>query len=433
MYLYIDPGTGSMLFTIAIGIVSVGVFFLRSLFLKLKFLFSNGKVDADKNSYKFAIFSDDKRYWNTFGPICDEFEKRGVEAVFFTASEDDPALKTEYKHVKCIFAGKGNATFSRMNLLKADVVLSTTPNLDVYQWKRSHDVKYYVHIFHAIGDPALYRMFSLDAYDAILNSGPVFEKQIRKLEEIRNEKPKEIVDGGLPYLDSLLARKNAGTRVVNEKPVVLLSPSWNSNAILSRYGEEFIEELISTGYHIIVRPHPQSFKSEKELMDRLMAKFPENENFEWNRDNDNYDVLNRSDIMISDYSGIIFDYSLIFNKPVIYAEFDFDDSQYDAHWLDEKLWMFETIKKIGKPFGANYKNTLKSLIDSSLNDEGRFEVYETARKEGWANIGESAKFTVDYLISKQQMIENEAQKNSAKATEKEKTSTTKVKKAKGKK
>ena len=37
--LYIDPGTGSMLFSLAIGIATAGVFALRSLVIKFKFIF----------------------------------------------------------------------------------------------------------------------------------------------------------------------------------------------------------------------------------------------------------------------------------------------------------------------------------------------------------------------------------------------------------
>lgn len=402
MLLYIDPGTGSMLFTVLIGVVGVGIFFLRSSIMKIKYVLSLGKIDADKSTYKFAIFADHKRYWSTFEPICDEFEKRGLEIAYFTASEDDPALQKGYKYVKCIFAGKGNATYAKLNFLNADIVLSTTPNLDVYQWKRSKSVKYYVHIFHAVGDPMLYHMFSLDAYDAILNTNSTFDAQIRRLEALRNQPPKEIVEAGLPYLDRLLEIKKKAPVVKNDKPVVLLSPSWKENAILSRYGEDFIRALVDTGYYIIIRPHPQSFVSERELIDSLMAKFPAGENLEWNTDNDNFDVLNRSDIMISDYSGIIFDYSLVFNKPVIYAEFEYVDPKSDYYWIqDEEIWLLEAIKKYCTPFGTDYKDKLKGLIDASLNDKGRFEAYEAARKEGWAHIGESAKITADYLIAKQ--------------------------------
>ena len=88
-----------------------------------------------------------------------------------TASHDDPALVKNYEHVKCMFIGEGNKAYAKLNMLKADIVLSSTPGLDVYQWKRSRDVKYYVHILHAVSDASMYRMFGIDYYDSILLTG----------------------------------------------------------------------------------------------------------------------------------------------------------------------------------------------------------------------------------------------------------------------
>ena len=42
--LYIDPGTGSMLFSILIGIVGTFVFFGQQVLLKIKFIISGGKT-----------------------------------------------------------------------------------------------------------------------------------------------------------------------------------------------------------------------------------------------------------------------------------------------------------------------------------------------------------------------------------------------------
>jgi CDP-glycerol glycerophosphotransferase (TagB/SpsB family) len=108
-----------------------------------------------------------------------------------------------------------------------------------------------------------------------------------------------------------------------------------------------IRTLLDTGYHIIVRPHPQSYSSEKEMLENLQAKFPNSEQLEWNRDNDNFEVLRRSDIMISDFSGVVFDFALVFDRPVIYADVSFDKGVYDASWLEEELWTYEILPKIG--------------------------------------------------------------------------------------
>lgn len=43
MMFYIDPGTGSMLFTILIGVIGAAIYALRNSWVKLKVLLSGGK------------------------------------------------------------------------------------------------------------------------------------------------------------------------------------------------------------------------------------------------------------------------------------------------------------------------------------------------------------------------------------------------------
>ena len=405
MNLYIDPGTGSMLFSILIGIIGVVVFFLRTALIKIKFILSGGKkAKIDKNKLPIVIFSDHKRYWNVFKPICEELEKRGQKAYYYTASPDDPAI--EYgktcKYVVCEFIGEGNKAFSRLNILNAYIVLSTTPGLDVYQWKRSKTVNHYVHILHAPGNISLYRMFGTDYYDALLLSGDHQVKQTRELEALRGLPEKRIELVGLTYLDEMKKRLDAHPAADKKsgKPIVLLAPSWGPSGILTKYGAPFLDELIATGYHIIVRPHPQSFSSEADMLEKLMKKYPDNENFEWNRDNDNFDVLAKADIMISDFSGVIFDFLLVFDKPIMYANAGFSKDPYDAWWLDETPYTFEVLPKVGKEITDDYKGNLKSMIDECINDPS----YESARREvrstAWKNIGNATESVCDYLTGK---------------------------------
>ncbi len=128
LFMYIDPGTGSMLFTILIGVLSAGYYFLRNSFMKMKFKISGGNIkEQDEGRIPYAIFTDSKRYLTIFKPICDEMEKRGEKLVYLTAEKDDPLLNEKYEHVRTEFLGEGNRAYARMNMLKADIVLSTTP------------------------------------------------------------------------------------------------------------------------------------------------------------------------------------------------------------------------------------------------------------------------------------------------------------------
>ena len=400
MILYIDPGTGSMLFTVLLGLIGAAFYAVRMLFIKLRFAFSGGKAQKSAKKAPLVIFSDDKRYWTIFAPVCRELDKRGVEVTYLTASPDDPALDNPYPHVHAEFIGTGNRAFSKLNFISAHILFSTTPGLDVYQWKRSRDVDYYVHIFHTAGEVTRYRMFGIDYYDALLIAGDHQERDIRQLEQKRKLPAKEIVKVGIPFMDEMAARLENADPVPAHPRTVLLAPTWGPSAIFNVHGSKIIDVLLKTGYHVIIRPHPQSFTSEKEMLDKLMAQYPESEQLEWNRDTDNFDVLRRSDILISDFSGVVFDFSLIYDKPVIYTDPNFDISPYDAWFLDHRLWTFSALPRIGQELNMDNLDELKDIIDSCLEDPRFAEGRKQVREETWAYMSEGAVRTADYLTNK---------------------------------
>ena len=411
--LYIDPGTGSMLFSLLIGLAAAGIYMIRGLAIRLKFRLSGGKAEAkDKAGHSLVIYAESKRYWNVFGPICDELESRKVSAEYYTSSEDDPAFEQEYKYVHPVFIGTGNKAFARLNLLNADIVLSTTPGLNVLQWKRSKGTKYYVHILHAVGSAAGYRMFGLDYYDSVLLSGQFQADEIRELERLRGLPEKEICFVGQPYLDRLYDRRLSCDANDKEKPGkrhsdnyhVLLAPSWGPSSILCKFGEEMIQALIQTGYDITIRPHPQSYTADKAILDELIRNYPESEHLHWNRDNDNFDVLYHSDIMITDFSGVIHDFALVFDKPFIYADTSFDHAPYDSAWIEEPLWKFRIIPEMGKKLEAADFGNMKAVIDEVIMNDQYMNGRAKAREEAWMYRGEAAKKTVDYLLKKQEEL-----------------------------
>lgn len=400
MRFYIDPGTGSMLFTILIGVLGAAFYSARMLFIKLRYRLGGGKVEALDKKIPLVIFSDGKQYWKVFAPICKELSARGQEVVYYTMSEDDPALSANLPGMTAEFIGEDNRAFTKLNFLKANVVFSTTPGLDVYQWKRSKDVDFYVHIPHAPNDITLYRMFGIDYYDSILLSGDYQVKQIRQMEAKRELPAKDLKLVGIPYMDDMAARLDSVGAAEPHERTVLLAPSWGDSALFGVYGGKIIEKLLETGYHVIVRPHPQSFKSEKELMDKLMEKFPNSDKLEWNRDSDNFEVLRRSDILISDFSGVTFDFSLIYDKPVIYTTPNFDLGPYDAWWMEEPLWTTTILPHIGAELTEDKMDSLKALIDTCIEDPRYAEGRKKAKAETWANAGAGAKAVADYLQEK---------------------------------
>ena len=136
------------------------------------------------------------------------------------------------------------------------------------------------------------------------------------------------------------------------------------------------------------------------MIEKLMADYPASEQLEWNRDTDNFEVLRRSDILVSDFSGVIFDFTLIFDKPVIYTDPQFDVGLYDAWWLKEPLWTVSALPRLGCQLKPENMGDLKSLIDECLSDPRYAEGRRQARAETWEHPGEGARRTVDYLLQK---------------------------------
>ena len=426
--LYIDPGTGSMLFAALIGIFSTLLFFFQKLWIKFKFVLSGGRIKDKTSDEKlpYVIFSEGKSYWNVFKPVCEEFEKRGIDCEYYTADEKDPALEQGYKHVHTTFIGDGNKAFARLNLLNARVLLATTPGLEVYQWKRSKNVGKYVHIFHSLDEGTAYRMFGLDFYDSVLLVGDFQERYIRKLEELRGIPRKDLQVVGCTYMDGLLARRDKEGEAKQEKKqrTVLLAPSWGEISVLNRYKEKLIDALLATDYKVVVRPHPQSFKVEMDILQPLMDKY--GDKVEWNRDADNFDILNRSDILISEFSSVVFDFAFVFDKPVLcFAGGQSDMAPYDAAWIDEEPWKQQVFPKLGKMITEEDFGRFQALMDELVESTEYQKSRDDLREASWQNRRHSAEGIVDYLVESAAQMQQEEE---AKAVQTESTEKKKAKK-----
>jgi hypothetical protein len=398
--LYIDPGTGSMLFSILIGAAATLYFLFRALFIKLKMIISGGKA-INSSAASLVIYNEGKQYFNVFKPILDIFEKQQRELVYLTSAEDDPVFQEDYQYIKREYIGEGNRAFSRLNFLSADVVLMTTPGLDVYQLKRSKNVKHYSHVLHAPSDATMYRMFGLDYFDSILLTGDYQANDIRELEHLRGLPEKELVTVGCTYLDVYYAKISRIPPEENHEFTVLVSPSWGPSGILSRYGKKLLEPLLKTGWHIIVRPHPQSKKSESAMLDDLAAYFKDAGNLIWDYERENVYSLSKADIMISDFSGIIYDYMFLFNRPVIYIKQDFDIRPYDADDLNHELWQFEVLKSIGTGLREDDFNSIRELIVKTSDSIELKEKRQKAKAEAWFYPGEAGKRIYEFMIETQ--------------------------------
>jgi hypothetical protein len=397
--LYIDPGTGSMLFSIFFGAAATLYFLLRALIIKAKLAVSGGKAAVSSSAWPYIVYSEGSQYWALFKPVLDAFEKRGMPLLYLSSSGEDPFFSQSYRHIKGEFIGEGNRAFARLNLLSARVVLMTTPGLDVYQLKRSKSVGHYAHILHAPSDAVMYRLFGIDYFDSILLTGDYQAKDIRALEKERGLPEKKLVTVGCPYLDEYAKKIEQIPRDGGRPFTVLVSPSWGKSALLSKYGGRLLDPLVKAGWRIIVRPHPQSKKSEAAMLDKLALRYRDAANLEWDYERENIYSLAQADIMISDFSGVIFDYMFLFDKPVMYVKGGMDLRPYDAGDLGDtgELWQFRTLREAGIELGDDFDAVCGAIRGAADNPDLK-AARRRAKEAAWQYPGQAGDRTADFMI-----------------------------------
>ena len=395
LFCYIDPGTGSLLFSALFGIIGTLFFLSKALLIKLKTFSFADKVNKKENisKAKIIIYGEDKRYYNVFKPIIEELINLEIPTIYYSSSYDDKIFEIKSDFLKSEFIGTGNKAYAKLNFIEADICLMTTPNLDVFQLKRSKGVKKYVHIMHAASEAALYCVYSLDFFDAVLLSGENQINDIRELENLRGTKVKELDIIGSVYLDELEKKKeflNTNSEIKNKR-TVLIAPSWGINGLLKRFGDKLIDAILDNDFYCIIRPHPQSLIVEKQMIEKLKDKYKDNENLEWDFNVDNIYSLSRADVMLSDFSGVIFDYAFLFEKPTIIPSFNFDKRGYDAIELKEETWTLKTLPKISVSLDENNFSEISNIVNETINNKSLKENILKVKEEAYMYRGEAGK------------------------------------------
>ena len=399
LFCYIDPGTGSLLFSALFGIIGTLFFLSKVLLIKLKTFSFADKINKKENisKAKIIIYGEDKRYYNVFKPIIEELINLEIPTIYYSSSEDDKIFEIKSDFLKSEFIGTGNKAYAKLNFIEADICLMTTPNLDVFQLKRSKGVKKYVHITHSSAETSTYCLYSLDFFDAVFLNGEHQIRDIRELENKRNTIIKDLYVVGNPYLDELSKMKETITKENNNKKTILIAPSWGMNCLFRRFGEKLLDNIVNSDYNIIIRPHPQSLISDKDIIDKFQNRYKDKNNVEWDFNRVNIYSLSKADIMISDFSGVIFDYAFLFEKPVIIPSFTFDKRGTDAIEIDEEVWTFETIPKISFKLDENNFSNISQIIEDSINNETLKNNILKAKEEAYMYEGQASKRAAQFL------------------------------------
>jgi YidC/Oxa1 family membrane protein insertase len=243
---------------------------------------------------------------------------------------------------------------------------------------------------------------AFDYYDSILCVGPHHIKEIRKREELHELPRKELVKAGYYPLERIYTEYQeylAEQSLVRDKTSVLIAPSWGERNVLESCGESLVDLLLEKGYKVIVRPHPETVRRTPELIDMLDIKFGKNPAFTLERSVATYDSLLRSDVLICDSSGVVFEYAFGTERPVLFLEVPYMVRNEKYKELDIEVFELSLRSEIGVLVSPEDLDTVPEVIEKLKANKMEYkERIVKLREQNVYAFGHSSKIGAKHII-----------------------------------
>ena len=328
-----------------------------------------------------VFYSEKSGFWKYYRDIVMKLlEWSNLTIHYVTNDPEDQVFelaKTEKRIVPYYIGPK--KIIPLMMKMDADVVVMTTPDLDTFHIKRSYvrkDTEYIYTPHDPMSVHMSFREGAMDHFDTVLCAGPQQMEEIRKTEEVYGLPEKTLVPCGYCLLDDM----TADWAVREKKPAdgikrILIAPSWNEDNILDSCADELIRDLLKEGRKITVRPHPEYVKRYPAKLNALADRWKEQtgEQLVFETDFSSNESLYEADILITDWSGIAYEYSYTTGKPTLFINTKMKCP--NPNW-----------EKIGiTPLEISLRDRIGRSLDKDQLDEAETVIAEMeAHPEEWA-------------------------------------------------
>jgi YidC/Oxa1 family membrane protein insertase len=270
-----------------------------------------------------AFYSEHEGYYPYFEGLMNELTKsRSQNVCYVTSDPDDLIFQSTNNRIKVFYLRKLLPFFALF--VKFRVFVMTLTELNLLEFRRSVNQVHYVYVFHSpVSTHMAYQRMAFDHYDSILCIGPYHVEEIRAHEKLNGLKPKILVKAGYYRLERVYNAYKTFTQtgpVSGRRQTVLIAPSWGDENILESCGKRLVEILLNENLEIIVRPHPETIRRSPDLIEMLRNHFGPNPDFHIELSVATDDALLRSDVLITDYSGIAVEYAFGTERPVLFLD-----------------------------------------------------------------------------------------------------------------
>ncbi len=388
---------------------------------ELKKMISSTKVKRtkeekkkEKEDYKrfFSIvnkhlvfYSESNGFYKYYKGIIEYIlENTNITIHYITSDYKDNIFKLEkeYDNLKAYYIGE-RKLITLMMKMDADVVVMTMPDLETFHIKRSYirnDIEY-IYLPHGMDSMNLtMRNHSMDHYDTVFVTGKYQREEAEKTNRVNKLKGRKIVDWGYSLLDEMIDDYSKTKKKKQSKETVLIAPSWQKDNIIDLCLDEILEKLKGHDYKVIVRPHPQQVRHMKEKFDSLKETYKNDPTIEIQTDFSSNDTVFNASLMITDWSGIAYEYTFTTKKPVLFINTPMKIMNEEYKKIKVEPFNIWCRSKIGEEVEVKNIKSIDKKVSKMLKSSMEYnKKIDKVLKDSVYNLGEASEVGAEYIIS----------------------------------
>ena len=364
-----------------------------------------------------VFYSESSGFYKYFADVIDYLLQHSNLSIHYITSDPNDAIFQKAQkepRIRPYYIGE-KRLITLMMKMDADMVVMTTPDLDNFYLKKSYvkkDVEY-IYTAHGVGSTnLLLRNCALAHFDTIFCIGPYQIEELREEEYVYNLPSKTLVPCGYGLLDSVMTAYDSSlSKRLKEKPQVLIAPSWQPDNILDTCIDPLLDSLLCGKYHIILRPHPEYCKRYPQKIAILKSRYKDklgqsSSGFELQTDFSSNETVFESDIVITDWSTICYEFSFATKRPTLFVNTPMKVMNPYYQRLKRIPLDIEIREKIGRSISPDTAGEIERVVEKLLMQADAYaQSIEKLLGECLFNPGQSGmaggKYIIDRLLNKQ--------------------------------
>ncbi len=356
---------------------------------------------------KLAFYSEHNGFYKYYKGIIEFILSKSNITIHYICRDPNDDMFTvaqQNEKIKAYYIGD-TRLITLMMKLDCDVMVMTTPDIENYHIKRSYVKKDIEYIFteHGIGSPnLLYNKNALAHFDTIFCVGQYQVDELSAQEQMYTTKKKNLIKTGYILIDEMIKTYEESKKIKNTLPVVLVAPSWQRDNIMDSCLDDIIKSVINCNYQLIIRPHPQYVRLYPEKMNAIINKYENllSDNFKIETDFSSNSTVYSSDVLITDWSAIGYEFSFTTCKPTIYINTPMKIQNPDFEKLGIEPVDFSLRQSVGKAVDLkDVVNINETIHDMLAHGEKYKNEIIKCRQNNIFNLGNSAEVAGAYILN----------------------------------